>query len=158
MDFCYASEWLSGQPDFPDMLRFIMRHGNRDDWSGIALSVGSCLPCEEAFGVLLKALEAAGTRGMANIMQAIAATKHPQAESTLRRQLSAIWANAGLWNDADFTNWVAFDATMCIADLIELGAPATDFEGKVRQLSDHVCAGNRRSCRNFLAKYYPWLK
>ena len=91
-------------------------------------------------------------------MKAIAATKHPQAAATLRRQLSAIWAHAGLWNDADFTNWVAFDATVCIADLIELGAPAEDFEGQVRQLANHVCAGNRRSCRNFLGKYYRWLK
>jgi len=39
-----------------------------------------------------------------------------------------------------------------------LGAPASDFAEQVRKLSEHVCSGNRKSCRKFLSKHYSWLK
>src|SRR3989441_11051496 len=43
IDFCQSSCWLHGQPDFPDMLRFIMQHAGPDEWSGVAVSVASQL-------------------------------------------------------------------------------------------------------------------
>ncbi len=156
-DFCQSCCWLNEQSDFPEMLRFIMEHGCPQDWSGIALSVASHLPPDEAFGALVKALHNTRLGESSNIAQAIAATKHSDAETTLRKHLASLWTHPALWDDADFVNWVAFDATTCIAHLIELGAPTTDFTEQVRKLSEHVCSHNRQSCRNFLAKHFLWL-
>lgn len=157
-DFCQNSDWLHEQADFPEMLRYILQHGRPGHWSGIALSVASQLPCDEAFDALVRALRAAKLGHASNFTQAIAKTKHPDAETTLRRHLAALWSQAALWENDDFSNRIAFDATTCIAHLIELGAPPSDFTDQVRRLSEHVCAGNRRSCRNFLSKHYSWLK
>jgi hypothetical protein len=76
----------------------------------------------------------------------------------LRAHLAALWSHPALWDHDDFINWVGFDATTCIAHLVELGAPSSDFTEQVRRLSEHVCSGNRDSCRNFLSKHYSWLK
>src|SRR5262249_30975541 len=121
MDFCQSCRWLHKQHDFPDMLRFIMQHASPREWCAVALSVSSHLPREEAFDILIRALRSTDIGRAANITQAIAHTHHPDAEITLRRHLEAVWAHDALWNDAEFTNWVAFDATTCIAHLIELG-------------------------------------
>ncbi len=158
MDFCAAYHWLNKQPDFPEMLRFIMQHGGPDEWSAIALDVASRLPQNEAFEILLRALRTMELGRASNITQAIAATKHPGAEATLRRHLDVLWRHPDLWHDADFSNWIAFEATTCIRNLIDLGAPPEDFNEQVRLLSEHSCSGNRNSCRNFLAKHYAWLK
>jgi hypothetical protein len=157
IDFCQCCCWLHKQPDFPDMLRFIMQHAAPNEWSGIAGSVASYLPRNEAFDLLVRALRTAEIGQTSNIGQAIAITKHPEAESTLRHHLQAIWAHRELWDNAEFTNWVAFDAITCIGHLIELGAEPNEFEGHVRQLAEHACAGNRRSSRTFLSKHYGWL-
>ncbi|HYG21426.1 MAG TPA: hypothetical protein VEH04_01505 [Verrucomicrobiae bacterium] len=158
IDFCQSCSWLHEQLDFPEMLRFIMQHGKPEHWSGIALSVASQLPRDEAFGTLVRALSGGELKHSSNICQAISHTKHPNADATLRRHLATLWSHPSLWEDADFTNWAAFDVATCIAHLIELGAAPTDFTEQVRRLSEHACAGNRRSCRNFLSKHYSWLK
>lgn len=158
MDFCESCGWLQEQADFPEMLRFIMQHAAPGEWSGVALSVASHLPRDEAFDILLRALHTVEIGHSSNIGQALAITKHPEAELALRRHLDAIWAHSELWDDTEFLNWVAFDATTCIAHLIELGAAPGDFEERVRRLARHICVHNRDSCRNFLSKHYGWLK
>ena len=158
MDFCQSCCWLKGQADFPEMLRIIMQHAGPKEWSSVAMSVASELPQDEAFDILLRALRTTDLGRTSNIGQAIAMTKHPDAEPTLRRHLDTIWVHAALWDDAEFINLVAFDATTCIAHLVELGAPQGDFEERVRQLAGHACARNRDSCQGFLSKYYSWLK
>lgn len=158
MDFCQECSWLGDQADYPDMLRFVMQHGSPSEWSGVALSVASRLPLDEAFDTLLRALRTAEIGHAANIGQAIALTKHPNAEATLRNHLESIWAHQSLWQDDEFINYVAFEAITCIQHLIELGGDPKDFESRVRQLAGHACAGNRQSCCNFLSKHYDWLK
>ena len=154
-----SSAWLHGQPDFPEMIRFIVQQvTTSSEWGEVALSVASELPRDEAFGLLVRALHHTTIGETSNLAQAIAATKHPDAVNTLRNHLAVLWAHPALWDKADSLNWVAFDATTCIAHLIELGAPPLDFSGHVRQLSEHVCPHNRDSCSNFLSKYYSWLK
>ncbi len=158
LDFCQNCCWLGGQSDFPDMLRFIIKHGCHDEWSAIALSIASNLPQDEAFKTLLSKLRKAKAGKASNLAQAIAQTKHPKAEITLRKHLQSTWAHKALWADDKFLNWMAFDAMTCIAYLIEIGASPSDFQDQVRQLSKHVCPGNRDSCRNFLSKHYSWLQ
>ena len=156
LDFCNACSGLHEQADFPDMLRFVMAHGAPREQSAVALSVASRLPQAEAFDLLVRALHGLGP-GASNITQAIAVTRHADAVPTLRAHLQQTWAHPGLWDDADFINWVAYDATTCIAHLIDLDAPPDDFEDHVRRLAGHACAGNRRSCRHVLSKHYRWL-
>ena len=159
MDFCNNCSWLGEQSDFADMLRFVMHHGDSANWSGVAISVAVHLPRDEAFGMLLRALQVTDVGGnCANLSQAIAHTKHPEAEAALRQHLQDVWAHPTLWDDDPFTNWVAFDARTCIQHLMELGASPADFEGQVRKLSEHVCAGDREGCRDWLSKHYSWLK
>jgi len=158
MDFCQECSWLHEQPDFPEMVRFIMQHGSPDEWSAAALHAASQLPQDEAFDILFRALRTVELGHASNLTQAIAKTKHPSADATLRRHLDAVWEHPALWNNADFINWLAFEATTCITHLIELGASPEDFVAQVRRLSWHVCSHNRDSCRNFLSKHYSWLK
>ncbi len=158
VDFCQASCWLNGQADFPEMLRFVMQHGETQQWRAIALSVASQLPREEAFDTLVHALRNTELGDASNISQAIAHTKHPDAEATLRSHLVALWSHPSLWQDNDFINWIGFEVTTCIAHLVELGALPSDFTEQVQRLSEHVCSGNRDSCRNFLSSHYSWLK
>jgi hypothetical protein len=154
MEFCNALSTL-GAPDDPDIIRFVMRSGGPEHWTCIASLVAYALPAEESFEILRDALSAANPT--ANIAQAIAATKHPRAEGLLREHLNALWARPELWADDSFVNWNAFDATCCIGNLLELGAPSAEFEEKVRALVNHACSHNRQSCSTFLAKYYDWL-
>ncbi|MDB6066885.1 MAG: hypothetical protein JWR26_3093 [Pedosphaera sp.] len=157
VDFCQSCDWLHEQSDYPEMLRFIMQNGGLRDWSGMAMAIASRLPCDEAFDFLLAALRDSEIGHSSNFTQAIGITKHPEAEATMRRQLEMIWAHGGLWDDDPSINRAAFDATTCITHLIEIGAPASDFEAQVRRLLQHVCLRNRDICRNFLSKYYSWL-
>lgn len=158
IEFCYACAWLYEQSDFPEMLRFIMQHGGPYEWCGIALPVSTHLPQEEAFDLLRQALRITDIGRTSNLTQGIAHTKHPGAEALLRQHLRSVWSHQSLWDDDEFTNWVAFDATTCIEHLLELGAPAADFEDQVRRLSQHICSGNRESCNGYLTKHYSWLK
>jgi hypothetical protein len=158
MDFCESCSWLHEQHDFPEMLRFIMQHGGHDHWSAIALNVASQLPRDEAFNFLVRALHSMDIGSSANVEQAIAMTKHPDADATLRSHLATLWRHPALWDNADFMNWVGFDAVTCIAHLIELGASPADFNEQARKLSEHACSGNQESCRNHLSMHYSWLK
>ena len=157
VDFCQECSWLYKQNDYPEMLRFIMQQGTPEDWSGIAHLISVTLPAEEAFPFLVRALRSQGNGIGSNIIQGIAITKHPDAEATLRQHLQGVWERPTLWDDDSFLNWVAADAETCIKHLLELGAPAADFEEKVRRLSQHACKGNRESCRRWLSKDYSWL-
>jgi len=157
LEFCQMSTWLHEQPDYPDMLRFIMEHSGPREWSAIALDVAGQFPVE-GFDVLLRWLRSSQTKSRGNLIQAIAYTKHPGAEAVLRQELRSLWANSFLWNDDPFINWVAHDATTCIKHLLELGAAPAEFETEVRRLSEHICSRNGDLCKGHLSKYYAWLK
>jgi hypothetical protein len=151
LDFCQSYYWF---PD-PEILRFIMERGEQRHWSAVANLVASELPRDEAFKALIQALQNTEIGKTANIIQGIAITKHPDAEATLRLHFTAVWAHPALWDNSDFVNWMAYNATVCIRYLIKLDAPPVDFIEQVRQLSKHICVRNRDSCRNYLSKFYP---
>ena len=143
------------QPDFPEMLRFIMKHGDREHWRAVALNVASQLPQNEAVDIHVHALRSINLDHTSNITQGIAETKHPSADSVLRNHLAALWAYPALWDNADFMNWLAHDTTTCIAHLIKLGAPPSDFSEQAQKLSQHACSRNRAKCHQYLSKHYP---
>lgn len=155
MDFCNACYCLSAQSDFQAMLRFIMEHGDHKQWCAIALQVAYHFPRDEAFNVLVRTLRSMNLNHTSNITQAISATEHPDAESVLRNHLAALWAHPALWDNADFMNWLAHDATTCIAHLIKLGAQPSDFSEKAQKLSQHACSRNQAKCHQYLSKHYP---
>ena len=156
IEFCNACAWLDTNPEFPKILRFLMYVGDHTVCSAIAVLVAETLPKNEAFALLLRALKRT-SENSANIAQAIAQTRHPDARQTLQDHLNALWQRPSLWDDDGFNNWLAYDATCCIARLIESGASPATFESKVRLLAEHACAGNRESCTVCLHSYYPWL-
>jgi hypothetical protein len=155
-DFCSACHALYERDDIADMLRFVMKNGNEENWSSVANLVSHALPMEEAFSGLKTALERTSSM-QGNLIQAIALTKHPDAAPLLREHLSLIWTRSDLWADDTFLNWTAQDAIHSIEHLIELGDNPADYEDKVRALAEHMCAGNRDSCSRWLHKYYHWI-
>ena len=98
-DFCWGCEWLNRETEFPGILRFIMEHGAPSDWSAIALSVAGELPRDEAYDLLLRALNSVELSRACNFVQALAFTKHPAAEARLRAHLAALWEDPALWDD-----------------------------------------------------------
>jgi len=156
-DFCHASAALVTHPDYPAMLRFILKRGSIENCTSIALSAAAKLPSEEAFTELVRCLKVATPGPAANFSQAIAFTRHPEAVATLREFLRQIWSQPRLWENDPFNNWLAFDAVACIEHLITLGVSPAEFECEARALAAHPCAGNRDSWQTILAKYYPTL-
>jgi hypothetical protein len=155
-DFCSACGELHEHRDFPDMLRFVMSHGDEWNWSSVASLVSHALPMAESFSILKAALvQTSSNEG--NLIQAIALTKHPNAAPLLRERLAKLWTRTDLWADDSFLNWTAQNALHCIEYLIELGDNPAGYEDKVRILAEHVCAGNRDSCSRWLHQYYDWI-
>jgi ribosomal-protein-alanine N-acetyltransferase len=156
LEFVSACNGLCGQADYPDIVRFVMKHGDAIHGSGMALQAATFLGQDEAFELLAGMLRKADSP-TANITQAIATTRHPDAEAVLRKHLVQLWGHPALWEDDPFNNWVAFDATCCIAHLLQLGVEPGELEDKARQVSRHACRGNRDACGTFLGPFYGWI-
>jgi hypothetical protein len=158
MNFCRAFHSFKPQADYLEILRYIMREGESDHWSAIAVQVARYLPQDEAFLLLTQALDRADLDNSAYISLGISHTKHPDAERVLRVHLAALWSHPALWDDDSFRNPFAFAATCCLASLLGGGAPTEDFIEKAKSLANHPCSGNRNSCVPYLSPHLPWLK
>ena len=156
-DFCLAVAWLRGRGDFADIVRFLMREGGSDTWSAIALSVAHALPQDEAYRVLVQALEATPLSASANLMQGIKATGHPSAASTIRERLDRLRATPELWEDAPQVNHLAMTAMWATKNLLELGEDPNSLADFVRALAAHRCGEVGRFSRMHLKAAYPWL-
>lgn len=156
-DFTNATRWLHEHAEFPGILRYMLDHGNTEDFCTIALPVSCGLPKDEAFARLSDILDQMPIHRSANITQAIAHTKHPDALERLRQHLPKILSDPRLMEPADFCNDVAYAAACCIEHLLLLNAPSDEFEAHVRRLSGHPSASTLDSLRRRLSKYYPWL-
>lgn len=157
MDFLHACNGLLMQPDYADMLRYLMKQDDPNVWSAIALDVAGRLPRDEAFDVLVSALDRIDSH-TANITQGISATRHANAGEVLQRHFQDLWSRPNLWDDDQFTNWTAFDAICCLSHLLDLGVDPKEFEAQARQLHAHVCAGSRNACSTFLSRHYAWIQ
>jgi hypothetical protein len=82
-EFSSNCRWLESRADFVDMLRFLLREGDPNDWSSIALSVARAFSSEEGFALLGGALDSTPIEQSANLLQAISMTRHPSAVARL---------------------------------------------------------------------------
>jgi hypothetical protein len=153
--FFNAFAWLGKQTDFPDMLRFLAQHATVDEWAMMALPIARHLPRDEAFDLLVSALQRTEPESAANHIQGIAATRHPQAETVLRDHLARLWSHPMLWENEAFSNGFAYGATCCMAHLLKLGVPRDELADQARALAAHPCKANQDSWRRSLGKYYP---
>jgi hypothetical protein len=156
-DFTSAACWLHDHPEFADMMRFVLEEGDQDDLNAVALQVATALPADEAFERLYAILQRTPIGKSANIGQAIAHTKHPDAPDALREHLRKTLRDSRLMEPDDFLNWVTYDAICCIEHLLELGLSTSEFEDDVQRISSHPSDGTIDSLRRRLAKWYPWL-
>lgn len=157
-EFSSNCRWLHSQADFIDMLRFILREGDPNDWSNVALSVARTFSSEEGFVLLVSALDATPIEHSANLLQAISMTRHLSASTRISEHFEKLWLDPRLWDDDPFTNWFAFTATCCIQYLLRLGEPPSRFVDAVRALASHPCGGNRDTCSRYLGATYRWLQ
>ena len=156
-DFCLGLSWLKDQEDYDALLRFILSEGTSDELACMASCAAERLPQEEVFAFLSETLSHAPVGEGSNFVQALAVTKHPRSRETVRDRLELTWAQPNLMEDDPFTNWTAFEATVSIQYLLELGADPAELEARVRVLAKHPCSGNRETCSLYLRKHYPWL-
>ena len=156
-EFCMAFNWLHQQADFGEMVRFIMESGGPTHWPDIAGIVAWKMPQEEAYRFLNTALRSVAIQDSANLVQAIAITKHCEARQTLLDHLDRIWRDPNLWNSGEGINWIAFSATCCIRYLIELCSAPIEFEYRVQKLFKESPRENRDLCRQKLGKHYPQI-
>jgi hypothetical protein len=155
IDFCHAASWLGDHPDLQPILRHIMAHGEPLDWSTLSVAIASNLPREEACEFLGSALMKSTAGSGSNFAQGLAITKQSGASDVLRRRLDVLHVHPEFVTDDKNVNWIALEATTCIAALLQLGVPPAELEETARRLAQHACAGNRQSAALHLRAYYP---
>ena len=153
IDFC-QEVWVGQFPHLPDVIRFVMQHGNHETWSSIAFGIVDCLPPEESIPFLVRICRDDSRGGDTNLLAALAKTGAPEARMFLRSNLERLWADERLLMQEKHSNDVAADAVYCIQHLLELGEPAFEFVEKYQVLMNHPNESNREIVRNFLAKYF----
>ena len=148
---------LRSRADFSETLHFLIELADAATWSTIATSVARSLPQDEAFRLLSDSLDGSRPPESANIVHALALTRHPSAAEVIRIHFEKLWAAPQMWQVDPLLNPWAFVATGCIQHLVGLGASPSTFEESVRALSRHRCARNRQIASAYLGAHYPWL-
>ena len=145
------------QPDFPEMLRFLITCNDANTWPAIASSVASMLPAEEAYQTLVRWLETIDPASSANLLRAVSNVGHPEAKRLLKTYLETLQNMPELWYPDPCPNRIAFAAICAIKYLIAVGESAEKFDDAVRALSEHPCQQTRETCRGHLKSAYAWL-
>src|SRR5437762_71264 len=153
IDFCEEVD-SPGCACMPEVLRFVMQHGDLETWSCIALQVVHCLPREEAVPFLLHACRSCPPEDASNFCQALAKTGAREAVSIIRSHLDRLWTHQGLFQSEKHINVIASSAAFAIQHLLELGDSSPDLSDKYRMLLNHPAELNRQSAQNFLSKYF----
>lgn len=153
LDFCLSFAHAK-VPDRKDIIRFLIKNGDHDTWATIALWVGLELPAAESFLTLRTWCYSSPVGRGANYFQAIALTKAPEALDVLRACFQRVMDSEGLMDDADFCNWVAYDAICCMKYLFELGEEPATLRSEYDRLNVHPCERTRDEVRTWLAEYF----
>lgn len=154
-EFTLSCSWLHEQDDFPDMLRFILVVGDAIECSHIASLVATWLPTEEAHHQLSAAMERAPPGLEANFIQAIGIAAHPSAMAVLERQLERLLFEPDVLEADPFPRGLS--AVLCVKYILDLGAPPSDYEERIRRLASHPASVVRSTCRRELRGHFSWL-
>ncbi len=160
-DFCASMHALQNiaQEAFAEIVRFLLNNADVNKLGQVVLGLPrwQTFPPDETLRLLIGVLQRSSPGKARGVIRAIALTKHPEAEATIRQHLAGIVADPVTWVDADFFNNKALDLAYCVLGLLKLGAPPNDFVEIVRRLTEHACERNREWCRSNLAKHYRWI-
>lgn len=147
IDFCQNCTWLRGQPDLPDILRFIASHGDPSEWGGVALPIACTLPAAEAFATLEKMFEASVIGTRSNLVQAIGLVEHAGSLELVVADIRALAPLEATWHPDKFVNWHASELTCAVHSALNLGANAADYTDLVRRLASHPSPVNAAGAR-----------
>lgn len=153
IDFC-QEVGRATFPHLPDILRFVMRNGDLDTWSGVASVLGCHFPADEVISFLIEACSRSPVAEGINLLQALARSGASEAHEVLRNHLDRLWADERVFREEKYINSFAADTTFCVQYLLELGENSPDLTEKYNALLNHPNESNRRSAHNFLSKYF----
>lgn len=147
------------QEAFAEIVRFLLNNADVNILDHVVLGLPrwQTFPPDETLRLLIGVVRRSSPGQASGVIRAIALTKHPEAEATIRRHLASIVADPVSWVDADYFNNKALDLAYCVLSLLKLGASPVDFVEIVRRLTEHVCERNREWSRRNLTKHYRWL-
>jgi hypothetical protein len=155
-EFAESFAHLRHQDDFPGMVRFLIRTRVGVAQGTIAVMAAQVLPRDEAFALLMEAMEKADTL-FATIAQALVMTRHPRVRNVLAHWLDRLSEHPLLWS-ADPTQFMtAYDVICIIGFLCQIGEDPAQFAGRVRHLRTHPVQMIRDTLVLRLKPYFPWL-
>ncbi|MEW6305979.1 MAG: hypothetical protein AB1705_21090 [Verrucomicrobiota bacterium] len=154
LDFCEALP-PARLPHMGDILRFIMKHGNHENWSTIGATIVKTLPIEESVPFLIQACSKCPVGKGANLFKALALSAAPEAVPTLRQCLERTWGDQTLFDEDVVFDWAAYDAVCLIEFLAQLGDRSAGLREKFKLLSQHHNALSRQNAINRLSGFFP---
>ena len=77
------------------------------------------------------------------------------ARPTLKGCLDRLWQDPLLWQRGSELNWLAFDATYCMKELLQLGETSDSLRKKYEQLLKHPNHQNREVTIEVLSGLFP---
>jgi hypothetical protein len=155
IDFCQSfSAGGDSVPERTNILRYVAIHGDHICWPAIANAVARHLPHDESMPILRAWCQTCSVGHGANYYQAVALTADPDAHDLLKKCFARTWLSTGLMDDADFMNWVAYDALCCVRSLLELNEDPTPYRSAYETLKLHPCRSLREDAQRWLCKYF----
>jgi hypothetical protein len=112
------------------------------------------LPANEAVAVLKDWCLMSQVGQCANFFQALALTKDAAALDFLRSCFQRVWNSEGIMQNADFQNWIAFDAVCCMKHMLELGEDIGALRSAYDTLKTHPCDGTRDATQRWLSEHF----
>lgn len=152
-DFCQAVT-QARFPHLPDLLRFVIKHGDFETWALIATSIVRQLPKPEALAFIAEACRTCPVGKGEPFFQALCFHRWPEAVPVLRDALIRTWADRGLFSEDVVYDWVAHDATCLIEFLCQLGHKPADLREKYQMLSQHPLNNSKQNALHRLGPYF----
>jgi hypothetical protein len=153
LDFCQAVT-QARFPHLPDVLRFIMKEGDRECWALVATAVVRNLPKNEALPFIADASRTCPVGKGEPFFQALCFHRWPEAVPVLRECLSRTWSDRGLFSEDAVYDWVAHDATCLIEFLLQMGERSPDLKEKFNMLARHPLTNSRQNALHRLGPHF----
>jgi hypothetical protein len=153
LDFCQSISFAD-KGVLRDILRFIMANGTFSDWRACALSIAGHVPPEESVPFLVRVSSECTPGEAANLLQALAHTKSPNAAPVIMARLGMLWTSNDLLLNGGWANMVAFEAVCCIQYLLELSEPPEAYREHYEAMLRHPNERNRKTTHRYLGKFF----